>query len=421
MKVSIEDISPVKKKLSIELPSEAVDREMAKAVADVAKKAKIPGFRPGKAPKNVVEKHYADDIRSEVMQRLVSDSYLQAINENGLIAVDLPKIDGVSPLSKGAPLSFTATVEVRPKIDLGAYDGIEVKDMPVAVSDDDVAQTIDRLREMYARLEVVEGQPLAADHTAIIDFEGSCEGKPIEGAKAQDHMLILGTGNLVPGFEEQLLGMKAGENREIGVTLPQDYPAKDIAGKDARFTVTLKRKVLPELNDEFAKDIGDHKNLDDLKARIREDLEARKKNERNDAQREEVLGTLINAHTFDVPEGMVEKELMSMARQQASRMARQGMDLKKFDIAQFRLVNREMATKRVKGYLLLDMIADKEGIEVTDAEVNNALAAAARSSGQKLADVRKYYDSLDGGLDNLRLSLIHEKTLAHLLSKAKKV
>jgi trigger factor len=237
-------------------------------------------------------------------------------------------------------------------------------------------------------------------------------------------MLTLGTGNLVPGFEEQLLGMRAGETREIGVTLPQDYSAKEIAGKDARFTVTLKeikRKVLPELNDEFAKDIGDHKDLDELRSRIREDLEARKKNELNDAQREELLGSLINAHTFDVPEGMVEKELMSMARQQASRMVRQGMDLKKFDIAQFRLVNREMATKRVKGYLLLDLIADKEGIDVADAEVNNALAAAARSSGQKLADVRKYYDTLDGGLDNLRLTLIHEKTLAHLLSKAKKV
>jgi trigger factor len=424
MKVSIEDISPVKKKLNIELTSDAVDRELAKAIADVAKKAKIPGFRPGKAPKNVVEKHYSDDIRSEVMQRLVSDSYLQALNENGLIAVELPKIGGVSPLSKGTPLSFTATVEVRPKIDLGVYEGIEVKDLPVAVSDEEVTKTIDRLREMYANLEVVEGQPLAADHTAIIDFEGFCEGKPIEGAKVRDHMLILGTGNLVPGFEEQLIGMTAGETREIAVTLPQDYPAKDIAGKDARFTVTLKeikRKVLPELNDEFAKDIGDHKNLDELKARIREDLEVRKKNERHEAQQEDLLGRLINAHTFDVPEGMVEKELMSMARQQASRMARQGMDLKKFDIAQFRLVNREMATKRVKGYLLLDMIADKEGIEVTDAEVNNALAAAARTSGQKLADVRKYYDSLDGGLDNLRLSLIHEKTLAYLLSKAKKV
>src|SRR5574340_1169895 len=255
MKVTIEDISPVKKKLHIQVLPDAIKREMEKAVADTAKKAKIPGFRPGKAPKAVVERHYQMEIQSDVMNRLISDSYLQAVQENNLHPVEMPTITNTSPLEKDSPLNYTAVVEVRPQIDLKPYEGIEVKETAVAVSDEEVMATIDRLREMYANLEVVEGTELGKDHTAIIDFEGFHEGKPIEGAKAQDHMLALGTGSLIPGFEEQIVGMRKVEQREINVTFPGDYHDKKIAGKAAKFNVTLKevkKKVLPELNDDFA-------------------------------------------------------------------------------------------------------------------------------------------------------------------------
>jgi trigger factor len=424
MKVTIEDISPVKKKQHIQVMPEAIARELQKAVGDAAKTAKIPGFRPGKAPKNIVEKHYQTEIHSEVMNRLISESYMQAVQEHDLSPVEMPNITNISPLQKDAPLNFSAVVEVRPKFELGTYTGIEVKDAPIAPTDDEITQTIDRLREMYAQLEVVEGQPLAKGHSAIIDFEGFREGKSIAGAAAKDYTLELGTGNLIPGFEEQLIGMNKGETREISVTFPDDYNNKDLAGKDAKFTVTLKevkKKALPELNDEFAKDIGNNATVEELRTRIREDIGIRKRNELASGQREELLGKLVEAHSFEVPEGMVERELMSMARSQATRMARQGMDLKSFDIAAFREKNREMAVKRVKGILLLDVIADKEKIDVKDEEVNAALAAAAQGSGQKLAEVKKYYESQEGGLDGLRTTLQHEKTLTHLLSQAKKV
>ena len=424
MKVTVEDISPVKKKLHIQVLPDAIAKEMTKAVADVSKKAKIPGFRPGKAPKAVVERHYQAEIESEVMNRLISDSYLQAVRENNLSPVEMPNITNISPLQKDAPLNFTAMVEVRPQFTLGTYEGIEITEPPVTVTDEEVAQTIDRLREMYAQLEVVEGKPLDTTHTAIIDFEGFRDGKSIEGAKAEDHTLTLGSGSLIPGFEEQIVGMQKGDTREISVNFPADYNNKDLAGKDAKFSVTLKevkQKVLPELNDEFAKDLGDHKNVDELKARIREDIGVRKKNELSTGQREELMGKLVEAHAFEVPEGMVERELMSMARSQATRMARQGMDLQNFDIAAFRERNRDLAVKRVKGILLMEAIADKEKIEISDDEVSTALAAAARSTGQKLDAVRKYYENQEGGLDSLRTTLLQEKTLAHLLSKAKKV
>jgi trigger factor len=236
-------------------------------------------------------------------------------------------------------------------------------------------------------------------------------------------MLGLGSNTLIPGFEDQLAGMNKGESREIKLTFPEDYNNKDLAGKEATFKVTLKeikKKVLPELNDDFAKDIGQDKSVAELKEGIKKDIDIRKRNEQTSAQREALLSKLVDSHTFDVPPGMVERELMSMARSYATRMARRGMDMKSIDIEKFRQENRAMAEKRVKGTLLLDEIAVKEKLDVTDQEVTSALTVMARSSNQSLDAVRKYYESQEGGLDNLRASLIEEKTLSLLLSRAKK-
>jgi trigger factor len=423
MKSTIEDVSSVKKKLHIQVAPDTIAQEMVKAVADAAKKAKIPGFRPGKAPKAVVERHYAAEIETEVMNKLITDSYLQALQEHNLNPVDVPSITNISPFDKAAPLNYTAVVEVRPNIELGVYDGIEVKEESVAVSDEELNQTIDRLRDMYAQLEVVEGRPLEKNDTAIIDFEGSRDGKTIEGAKAADYMLSLGSDSLIPGFEEQLVGMKRGETRTLNVTFPADYSNKELAGKDAQFVVSLKeikKKVLPELNDEFAKDIGNNKSVDELKEGIKKDIEIRKKNELASSQREALLSKLLDAHTFDVPGGMVERELQSMARSQATRLARRGVDVNSFDYAKFREENKDLAEKRVKGILLLDEIAEKEKLDVTDDEVSSAIAVMARSAGKTVAEVKKYYESLEGGLDNMKSSLAREKTLSLLLSRAKK-
>mgnify|MGYP001574446491 CR=1 FL=1 len=423
MKSTIEDISTVKKKLHIQVSTDAIAQEMVKAVADVAKKAKIPGFRPGKAPRAVVERHYATEIESEVMNKLITASYLRALEEHHLSPVDVPNITNISPFDKAAPLNFTAVVEVRPNIELGVYDGIEVKEEAITVTDDEVTETLDRLREMYAQLEVVEGRPLEKNDTAIIDFEGFREGKSIEGAKAADYMLSFGSNSLIPGFEDQLTGMNRGETREIKVTFPADYNSAELAGKDATFTVTLKeikKKVLPELNDEFAKDVGNNASVAELKEGIRKDIEYRKTNDQASAQREAILSKLVDAHSFDVPAGMVERELQSMARSQATRMARRGADVNDFNFAKFQAENRGLAEKRVKGILLLDLIAEKEKIEVTDQQVNSALAVMARGSNETVDAVRKYYESLEGGLDNLRASLMREMALGILLSRAKK-
>ena len=422
MRSAVENISTVKKEITIEVPQDDVAKEREKAVAKVAKKAKLPGFRPGKAPRSVVERHYGEDIQADVMNKLIADAYFQAVQEHKISPVDLPEISDVS-LDKGSPLSFSATVEVRPNIELGTYDGIEVKEEPLTVSDEELEQTINRLREMYAQLEVVEGRPAEKGDSLIIDFEGFREGKSIAGAKASDHMLTLGSGNLIPGFEDQLVGVNKGEAKEISVSFPADYTNKDLAGKDAVFKVMvkeIKRAVMPEVNDDFAKDIGNHNTVEELRARVKEDLEARKRDELASAQREELLSKLVDAHAFDVPPGMVERELQAMMRQQAVRLARQGMDVKSFDAEKYREERLPLAEKRVKGLLILDAVADREKVTVIDEELSAELQVLSRKSGQPVETIKKYYESQEGGMDNLRSSLIQEKTLTLLLSRAKK-
>jgi len=422
MRSAVENISTVKKKITIEVPQDDVAKEREKAVAKVAKKAKLPGFRPGKAPRSVVERHYGEDIQSDVMNKLIADAYFQAVQEHKISPVDMPEISDVS-LDKGSPLSFSATVEVRPNIELGTYDGIEVKEEPLTVSDEELEQTINRLREMYAQLEVVEGRPAEKGDSIIIDFEGFREGKSIAGAKASDHMLTLGSGNLIPGFEDQLVGVNKGEAKEISVSFPADYTNKDLAGKDAVFKVMvkeIKRAVMPEVNDDFAKDIGNHNTVEELRARVKEDMEARKRDELASSQREELLSKLVDAHTFDVPPGMVERELQAMMKQQAVRLARQGMDVKSFDAEKYREERLPLAERRVKGLLILDAVADREKVTVIDEELTAELQVLSRKSGQPVETIKKYYESQEGGMDNLRSSLIQEKTLTLLLSRAKK-
>ena len=425
MKSIVEDISPVKKKLKIEISPDDIKRERSRVLANIAKTAAIPGFRSGKAPKSVVERYYKEEIRSDVMGKLVRNAYLTALHEHKLDPVANPEISDISDdsLIEDIPITFTATVEVRPAIELGQYNEIEIPSGDTGVSDEEVDKTIDRLREMYAQLEVVEGRPAQSGDTLIIDIEGTSEGRLIPGTKASDYTLTLGRGDLFPAFEEQLIGMSKGETREIKITMPADYADKEIAGREALFTVTLKeikRAVVPELNDEFAKDVGGHENVSELRASIREDLEARKKSEAATAQREAILVKLIESHSFDAPPSMVEEELNFMLKRQLARMARQGADFKQLNQDMFREEHRGLAERRVKGVLLLDAIAEKENLSVSGRELSAQLAALAAKLDKTTEELKKYYESREGGLDGLRSAILRDKTLDLLLSRAKK-
>lgn len=422
MKSTIEDISPVKKKFRIEVTPEDIKKERDRAVAEIAKKVHIPGFRPGKAPKAIVERRYGEELRSDVMSRLITDAYLKAVHEHGVRPVHDPEITDVSgiTLASGESLTFTATVEVRPKIELKDYDRIEIKEPEITVSDAEVEQTINRLREMYANLEVVEGRAAENGDVVIIDFEGFHGGKAVPEARASDYMITIGAGNIIAGFDAQLIGLNKGDKKEIIVKLPDDHEDKNMAGKEMMFIVTvkeIKRAAIPDLDDDFAKDVGGYETVDELKTRVRQDIEARKKSEAASAIREELLIRLIDSHVFDVPEAMVNAELQYMLRQQLTRMAREGKDYSSFDHKKFMEERRELAEKRVKGILILDAIAEKEGVTVNDSEVVTALSSFARTTQQSVDNIRKYYESQDEGLVGLKASLARDKTLNLLLSR----
>jgi trigger factor len=425
MKVVIEDVSTVTKKMNIQIEPEIVALELAKEVMKKQRTAKVPGFRADKATKDAIERHHGEEIKAEALKQLVADAVEQAEKEHDLIAVTMPAISDVSELHKDKVLTFTATVDVRPKVELGTYTGIEIKDQPVSVNDEEVEDTVKRLREMYARLDDVEGQPLTKEHTAILDLEAFQGGKPLANTKATDFMLHLGMDLMLPEFEDQLAGMQKGETREIKVTFPQDYATKEIAGKDVTFTVTVKdvkKKVLPELDEEFLQTFGQHKSVDELKARLRGDLEARKRSELVTAQKDDLLAKLIDAHAFDVPDSLVDQVLNYMVQQQALFLQSKGADVQKtFDVKDFKKENREMAVKRVKGIVILQDIAEKESLKISDEDVSAAMATMARNSGQKLEQIFKYDESQAGGLDSLRESLLAQKTLAFLFARAKMV
>lgn len=425
MKSVLEDISSVKKKLKIEISPDDIKRERSRVLANITKKAAIPGFRPGKAPKSVVERYYKEEIRSDVMGKLITNAYMTALHEHKLNPVANPEISDISDdsLIEDIPITFTATIEVRPAIELGQYNEIEIPSVDTGVSDEEVDKTIDRLREMYAQLEVVEGRSVQGRDTLIIDIEGTSEGRLIPGIKASDYTITLGTDNLIPAFEEQLIGMSKGETREIKITMPADYADKEIAGRDVLFTVTLKeikQAVIPELNDEFAKDAGGHENVSELRAGIRKDLEARKKSEAATAQREAILVKLIESHSFDAPPSMVEEELNFMLKRQLERLARQGADPEQLNRDMFREEHRGLAERRVKGVLLLDAIAEKENLSVSQRELSAQLAALASKAGITAEELKKYYESREGGLDGLRSAILRDKTIDLLLSRAEK-
>lgn len=426
MKVTVENISAVSKKMIIEVDADTVDLELAKAVVKLQKVVKIPGFRPGHATRDAIERHKGNELKTEVLGKLVDEAFRQAMKDHKFVAVSSPSIGDVSEIRKGSPLTFTASVDVRPTVELGNYTGIEIENSEITVTEEEVEATIKRMREMHVQLdEVGADDPVEKDHTAIIDFESFHEGQPMPNGKATDFVMQLGMEALLPEFENNIVGMKRGETRDIKVSFAKDYNTPELAGKDVTFAVTLKdikKPVMPELNDEFAMKVGNCKTMEELRSRLKEDIAAKKRMDLEAKQKDDILAKLIESHSFDVPESLVLQELSYMTEEQKRHMANKPDEAgKAFNEDEFRKNNREMAVKRVKGIVLLQDIADKENIQISENDVSATMSMMARNSGQKLEEIFKYYESQPGGLDILRESLLAQKTLAFLYSKAKKV
>ena len=382
-------------KLEFTVEAKIFDEGIKKVFTKNAKYFNIPGFRKGKAPMNIVEKFYGDEIFYEdAFNEVVPEVYENAIKEEKLDVVSKPDIQ-VTQIGKGKDLIFTAVVQTKPEVKLGKYKGIEIKKVEYNVSDEDVEHELSHIAEHNARLVAVEDRPVEKGDTTIIDFEGFTDGKAFEGGKAENYELEIGSGRFIPGFEDQIIGMKIDEEKDINVKFPEDYPSKDLAGKDAIFKIKLheiKKKELPEINDEFAKDASEFDTLEEWKKSIKEKQEKENSSKAKFEMEEEAIAEACKNATVDIPSGMIETQIDNMEQDIASRLSYQGMNLDQYlqmigkTKKEFRDEYKEEAEKQVKTNLVLEAIMKEEKIEVTKEEIEAKIKEMAEMYGQKEAE-----------------------------------
>ena len=385
-------------KLSFKIEAEKFDGAIKEVYAKSAKYFNVPGFRKGKAPFNIVERMYGDEIFYEdAFNELVPEIYDNAIKENKVEAVSQPKID-IKNMKKGEDLEFTATVQIKPEVKLGKYKGIELKKVEYNVSDEDVDHELGHMQERNARVLSVEDRPVKDKDIAKIDFEGFVDGVAFEGGKAEGHELEIGSKTFIPGFEDQIIGMNIADEKDIKVKFPEDYYSKDLAGKDATFKVKLheiKEKKLPELDDEFAKDVSEFDTIKDLKQNIKENKQKandeRAKRELEDA----VIDAVAKTTEIDIPSGMIDGEVANMIGEMEQQLSYQGISLDQY-LQIVKKTRKEIedsykpqAEKNVKARLILEAIIKAEKIEADSKEVDEKIKEMAKNYGRKEEELSK--------------------------------
>jgi trigger factor len=424
MKVQVEELSPIEKKLSIEVENARVAEELTRAYTALGKQVKLPGFRQGKVPRRILEQRFRERVEDEVIQRVVQNAWLEAVREHKVEAVAPPQVTNNSGLKVDGPFSFEARVEVKPKLEAKEYQGLPLTHSETKVEDKEVEDRLTQLRENMARLDPVEGRDVAqAGDFAIVDYDATVDGNAFAGSKADDVTVELAPGELVESNVAALEGAKVGEAKEIDYVFPADYRVEEVKGKTARFKFTvkaLKRKVTPELNDEFAKETGGAQTLEELRTRIRTDLETGKRNKAQGEERAALIKALIERNSFEVPRSMVERTIDNMLENRLRAMARMGMDPRQLNLDFNRLREdlREEATLEVKGALLFEAIAQKENIQVSDEEVEKKIEELAKEANQAVSVVRKYFKGPEER-QGLNLRLREEKTIEFLKGQAK--
>jgi trigger factor len=423
MKVDFADVSETRKRLTIEIPSDVVDAEIERLTARLGRTAKVPGFRPGKVPARVVWQRFKDEILHDVAHDLVPQAMEDALRERGLDPVDTPDVRDVV-VEQGKPLTFVATFDVVPSFDPGDYRGVALRKPAATVEDSAVEDTLERLRQRAARFEPIEGRPLAADDWATVDLERRMAGAEAD-MKPERHENVtidLSADANPPGFSEQLAGLEAGAHKVFTVHYPADHQVKDLAGRSVEYGVTIKaikQRVVPALDDEFAKDLGSFDSLAALRDRVRRDLEHEAAHEADRSVRGDLLADLAKRVPFAVPDALVEQELDRRVEEFARRLVEQQVDPRKagIDWNEFRAAQRDAAVESVKAMVALDEIARREPVVVTDEDLTQEIARFAERSGRTPEAVRAQIEK-DNGLARLRGGLRREKTVDLLLANA---
>jgi len=399
--------------LTVEVSADKVNKGLDAAFQKVVKKVNVPGFRKGKVPRSLFEKRFGvESLYQDALDILLPEAYGNAIEETGIEPVDRPEID-IEQLEKGKDLIFKATVTVKPEVKLGEYKGLEIEEFDTTVTDEDVQKELEALQNRHAELVVKEEGTAENGDTVVIDFEGFVDGEAFEGGKAENYTLELGSNTFIPGFEEQLIGVKAGESKDVEVTFPEEYHAADLAGKPAVFKVTvheIKAKELPALDDEFAKDVDDEvETLDALKEKIKTRLEENKKHEAEHHVRDSVVEKAAENAEVDIPPVMIENEIDRMIQEFGQRLQMQGMNLDLYyqfsgqDEKALREQMKEEAEQRVKVNLTLEAIAKAENLEVTDEEINAELEKMANMYNMTADAIKRALGGVQGIKGDLEL------------------
>jgi trigger factor len=421
MQVTVEDISSVKKTLHVEIPQEEVAREIDRAYAEIKKSAKIKGFRPGKVPRSVLEKMFRKDVLADVSSRLIQSSLIDALKEKDLRVVGRPKLDPPQ-LDGSQPYKYAATVEVTPPIADLDLKGMALKRSIYRVSEAEVDAQLKMLQKNLARLQkIAESRPLRENDHALIDFEGYKDGKPFADApRTENFTLKIGAGTLLKEFDQQLIGMEAGQTREFPVTFPSDYTNKALAGLTLQFTVKLseiREEILPEINDEFAKNAGRFETLEDLKRGITANLTQGYEKRVEQELSEQIFAGLLERSHFEVPEALVEMELEGIIEEAERSFMYRNKSLEDAGLTREGIAAqyRDTALKQVKRHLILGKIIDQEKLELTDDELNEAMQKMADSFQQPMTEIRRYYRENPEKLDYFKHALLEKKAVKLVL------
>lgn len=426
MSVRLEKIENNVATIKLEVPYEEFDKAVQASYVKNVGKFNIPGFRKGKAPRSIIERFYGESVFYEdAIDEIFRDKYEVAIKENQLIPVDLPKID-IEQIGKGKDLIIKAEVTLKPEVQLGQYKGIEVEKIEYNVTDEDVQKELENMRNKNARLVTVEDRPVQKGDIVNINFNGYIEDKPFEGGSAENYILEVGSNTFIPGFEDQLLGANIGDELEVKVKFPDDYRVENLAGKDALFKVKIneiKVKELPELDDEFAREVSEFETLEelknDIKAKLEKQAEYRAKNELTNA----VIKKVVDNATVDIPDVMVEHQIDEMLADYDLSLRYQGTNLENYlqylgiPMAQFRNSLKEEATNRVKTSLVIEKVAKMENIEVTQEDVDKELEEMAKINNIEVEKIKESYD--DEYIEHLKGHILVEKTIDFLVNNSK--
>jgi trigger factor len=426
MQIKVESLSTVKKKLHFEIPADRVVTEYDKAFEEIRKKAAIKGFRKGKVPRSLIEKHYGDVLEQDVVKNIVNETYFKALADEKIFPVSYPVIEN-EELKKGETFRYSAVVEVFPDVVVKDYEGLEVTRELYRFDEAVIEARLKEMQESLAQMKPAEvGHAAARGDFVIFDFEGFIDGVPFENGTGTDYQLELGSGKFIPGFEAQLEGMHAGDEGEIRVTFPQEYSHAEFAGKDALFKVRIKEikcKELPAIDDDFARQFGEFESLQALRTQLTQMHEQQEKERIESDVRDEIVKALIARNEIQVPDSLVDQQAEQMLENAKKRLGYQRLSLEMMglDEEKYKIQFRPVAESQVKGSLLLDAVAKQEKITAGEDDLDEKFRQMAGDNAQSLDAIRNHYLKNQKAKESLFLQIKEDKAIDFLISRAKVV